>query len=592
MAFIYYSRVVFHKTYDEIEKLQIGPGSYITHEYYKVKQGNAPFDSSVSRSERNKNENIPGPGSYYQDNEYDNITYGRQHSPKQMKLSDKQQQSFIFASSSKRFEAPKVFMTPGPGAYETDVVINKPIQQQFTSQNYMEILRSLNKYQSIPSIPTDNQVYGYTEKGVHDLESNQNPDDTYSGIKQDTVGPGKYEIKDTFEQNRNKGPCWHKSKIPRFDPSISKDMNQKVGPGSYNYSNSITPIYKLSPSGNFKSKSSRTFDNTKGEKQKQFMKIYFDKQKEKLMRNPGYSDLEDEEFELSDITTPGPGHYFGNTSTQSVSSKHSQQSIKLGYNCFGSRSKRFQEQKVQYQIGPGEYQLDTETVKYNIVQPPFYSSNTRFEEKFLGQLPGPQTYDPKITLADKLMKKLERTPIGNFGINESRYKEEYHQVPGPGTYEINNKVQKGINSIFKSKTDRNNSLKQKTDNFPAPGTYNVQINTIQHEIKKNHEENQEIKQQKQAFGSSMPRFISRKNIQERVQQEFEEEEEEEEEIQKLHNSSGLFKKSKNVQASFNVRENRFQTKKKDTYKLGPGEYYSPNSSKWEKTSFNILFQKI
>ncbi|CAD8107172.1 unnamed protein product [Paramecium primaurelia] len=554
-----------------------------------VKQGNAPFDSSVSRCERIKNEIIPGPGSYYQ--EYDDNYYGQQLSPKFMKLTNKKQQSFIFASSSKRFEQPKTFMTPGPGSYETDIIQNKPIQQQFTSQNQLEILKSLNRYQSIPSIPTDNQVYGYTEKGAHDLESNKNPEHTYSGIKQDTVGPGKYQIKDTFEQNKNKGVCWHKSKIPRLEPLISKDRNQSVGPGSYDCNRSITPIYKLCPSGNFKSKSSRTFDNTKGEKQKQFMKIYFEKQKEKLMRNHGYSDLEDEEFQYSDITTPGPGHYFGNTSTQSVSSKNSQQSIKQGYNCFGSRSKRFQEQKVHYHIGPGEYQLETEIVKQNIVQPPFYSSNTRFEEKYYGQLPGPQTYDPKITLAEKLIKKLEWTPIGNFGINESRFKEEYNQIPGPGTYELNNKVQKGINSIFKSKTKRVSSPKQKIDNFPAPGSYDVKNNTIEYELKKNEDENQELKQQKQAFGSSMPRFISRKNKHDRVQRVFEDEEEEEE-LEKLHNTSGLLKKKQNIQVSFNVRENRFQTKKNDTQKLGPGEYYSPNSKNWDKRSFNVLFQKI
>lgn len=31
------------------------------------------------------------------------------------------------------------------------------------------------------------------------------------------------------------------------------------------------------------------------------MKIYFDREKEKLMRHPGFSDLEDEEYQFSDV---------------------------------------------------------------------------------------------------------------------------------------------------------------------------------------------------------------------------------------------------------------------------------------------------
>ncbi|CAD8115525.1 unnamed protein product [Paramecium sonneborni] len=586
MAFVFQAERTGIATNNSVSQ-DIGPGSYITHEYYKVKQGNAPFDSLVSRNERIQNENIPGPGSYYQDDQYDYNNYGVQPSPNLMKLKDKKLQSSIFASQSRRFDQPNTTMTPGPGSYETNKVEIKPIQQQYTSQSYMEILQSLNRYQSIPSIPTDNQVYGYTEKGEHDLESNKNPQPTYSGIKLDTVGPGKYQIKDTFEYNKNKGTCWHKSKSPRLAPSL-QDKNLSLGPGSYDSNRSITPLYKLNPSGNFQSKSTRTFDNSKGDKQKQLMKNYFDKQKEKLLRNPGFQDLEDEEYQFCDETTPGPGHYFGNTSTLSQSSSNSLQSIKFGKDCFGSKSKRFQEQKINYLIGPGEYQLKTKNIKQNIIQPPFLSSNSRFESKLLDLMPGPQSYDPKISLKEKLIKKLEHTPIGNFGINETRFKQEYDQIPGPGTYDQNDKQIKGINSIFKSKTERGINHKQISNNNPAPGFYNVKNNTIEYDLKKNEEENQEI--QSKAFGSSMPRFERKKKEIFQDQQKIDEDQDEE--LGKLHNTSALFKKTKNSQVAFNVRENRFQKIMNDTQKLGPGEYFSLKSGNWDKKSFNVIFQKM
>ncbi|CAD8120023.1 unnamed protein product [Paramecium sonneborni] len=576
--------------YNEIEKLQIGPGSYITHEYYKVKQVNAPFNSSVSRKERIQNINIPGPGSYYKDDQYDYNNYDvQQASPILMKIKNKIQQSSIFASQSRRFEEPITMMTPGPGSYEIDKVETKPIQQKYTSQNYMEIMQSLNRYQSIPSIPSDNQVYGYSETGAHDLESNKNPQLTYSGIKLDTVGPGKYQIKDTFEYNKNKGTCWHKSKTPRLAPTL-QDKNKSIGPGTYDYNGSILPLYKLNPSGNFQSKSTRTFDNSKGDKQKQFMKNYFDKQKEKLMRNPGFQDLEDEEFQFLDDTTPGPGHYFGNISTLSSSSSNSQkQSIKFGKDCFGSRSKRFQEQKINYQIGPGEYQLQTQNLnqKQHFIQPPFLSSNTRFEQRLQDRIPGPQSYDPKISLQEKLIKKLERTPIGNFGINEIRFKQDYNFIPGPGTYDQNIKEGKGINSIFKSNTERKIPHKQMLNNNPAPGYYNFKNKTIEYEIKKNEEENEEQKQYKPAFGSSIPRFQNQKK------QIFGESSDyKNEELEKLHITSALFKKTKNCEVAFNVRENRFQQIMKDTQSLGPGEYFNTNNCNWDKKSFNVIFQKM
>lgn len=50
---------------------------------------------------------------------------------------------------------------------------------------------NLNKYQSIPSIPSNIHAFGYNDA----LELNEPPVEVLKGEKGDTVGPGHYEPK-------------------------------------------------------------------------------------------------------------------------------------------------------------------------------------------------------------------------------------------------------------------------------------------------------------------------------------------------------------------------------------------------------------
>ena len=87
---------------------------------------------------------------------------------------------------------------------------------------------------------------------VHDLELNKSPVPIFTGIKQDTVGPGQYQLKDAFDIHKNNGPSWHKSRVPKLS---APPKEQVVGPGAYDHDTGIIPLYKLNPSGNFLSKS-------------------------------------------------------------------------------------------------------------------------------------------------------------------------------------------------------------------------------------------------------------------------------------------------------------------------------------------------
>lgn len=79
------------------------------------------------------------------------------------------------------------------------------------------------------------------------------------------------------------------------------------------------------------------------------------------------------------------------------------------------------------------------------------SSNTRFESKVLEKKPGPQTYNPKVSLEDQLIKKLERAPVGKFGSNQPRFYENENEVPGPGTYdELKKETELSAACVFKS----------------------------------------------------------------------------------------------------------------------------------------------
>lgn len=180
-----------------------------------------------------------------------------------------------------------------------------------------------------------------------------------------------------------------------------------MGPGAYDHDSKIIPLHKLNPSGAFLSKSQRMFDMQKGKKAQEFQKLHFEQQKKKLMQNPAFQYMDDGDIEFVDDATPGPGHYYPNTTSISTASHYSQSVSKIASKAgFGSRSKRFKEHdQPGQQVGPGTYDMQLSLIKppMQLNYPPFLSSNTRFESKVLERRPGPQSYDPKVSVLIETM---------------------------------------------------------------------------------------------------------------------------------------------------------------------------------------------
>lgn len=352
------------RKFEELARYDVGPGSYNLGQKNQVNQGFAPFASTTNRVLFQDSNYAPGPGSY-----------------ELLKERKNKQSSQSPKKHSPRFNNQSKFESPGPGAYSSP--------DQWKSKN--KILRtftsnSCNRLPSAPSIPANHQSYGYDENAEGDLIMHTVPDETHTGLAQDSVGPGHYSIKRTNKS----GVCWFRSKSKR-NLYGSNQTGPEVGPGSYNESISISPLYKFKQSAVFLSK------------------------------------YKDEHLETE---LPGPGYY---NLSKSIKPKR----LPTRFQNFGSSSIRFSRKADQRDLGPGSYSLSSlKTVKPG--KTPFASSNTRFKYRN-SETPGPGSYEAKINDTSTITVK---STIGakvkegkGFGSSGKRFKDKsLKATPGPGDY--------------------------------------------------------------------------------------------------------------------------------------------------------------
>lgn len=115
-----------------------------------------------------------------------------------------------------------------------------------------------------PSIPSHDYVFGYEEENG-ELVRQKNNEKLHTGTKNDTVGPGEYDISRTIGGKKG-GPTWHPPRqIKKSALSVNKTValadqatTDTPGPGYYQADRTdLFPIYKYKQSSAFASKVDR-----------------------------------------------------------------------------------------------------------------------------------------------------------------------------------------------------------------------------------------------------------------------------------------------------------------------------------------------
>ncbi len=287
MAFVFRSEL--KSCFENKTNPQIGPGYY----HQEVNQLNnkspnkIPFLNSSPKILPKKFSEIPGPGAYYNDEQFRKISKNKNNFNPIINLNFSKEQKKIFnnnlnsnninseviyraleneniindsdpihlfiddhfeklgfLSKDKRFKDFKNVDIPGPGAYAREKSKSARI---LTNKNDKEKLKklflaSLNK-QKIESIPAKNNAFGYDYDEYGNLVKNEDPlrDKKFNGNKIDSVGPGNYEIVKDKDWVKKGTLAWSKNPSHTqnnfFKRDIKKnnnnlDKNRSISPES------------------------------------------------------------------------------------------------------------------------------------------------------------------------------------------------------------------------------------------------------------------------------------------------------------------------------------------------------------------------
>lgn len=517
-----------------------------------------------------------------------------------------QKQSSNFASKVPRFNANKKNLNPnlGPGRYvpqsEWIKESKRPQKPEFQQIQWQ---RAPNP----PSIPSHDNVFGYEETKAGDLKKQKNPEKIITGVKEDRVGPGQYNIPEAIGKTKKGVVKWKKA-----NKKASKQDN--VGPGHYQVEkNMMFPIYKYKQSSVFASNVERATSVQVKKRQKNKLPVgktrpitaYHNVLREKM----GYVDTELSSD--SDVEQPGPGYYISNENVTAFNPKRVPQRQQF----FGSTVARFEDKiKSKAKVGPGSYNYDNVSASaatrasshYQNRRPPFSSSGIRFENKVKTiDEPGPGSYAQDGTKQERRLVPVSKNKA--FGTTERRFVgKQGIETPGPGQYKPENNIKqldkkkgggnmKNSSSMFLSKVDRNpyDELRNKKNNkTPAVGSYNPINYTIEENITKKAStgyENPIMANLKARTKEAIPFSTKTKRFDEKV--------DETEawlapgyyEHQTSFVDGGKQNKNKPKTQNFLRSSERFEKQKVDETP-GPGHYSKEDATaNWFKRSFNMIF---
>ena len=479
---------------------------------------------------------------------------------------------------------------PGPGRYNLAKSFIKPqnIKNSTTSKiSFREspTVLSSNRVATIPS----KEMFGYEyQDGVPTMLPDPDSDIKTTGVKNDTIGPGQYEV----------SPKWDKNVL-----SWGRMSNKKSG-------SSLEVKSYYSTESNFTTKE----NSEEGDKRSQSLtsKVFNKFINQRYEKLKVVKDNNNKKSDFVFDTTPGPGYY---TQDFNVFGVIEEEPNKGTLQCFGVRDKRFKNLKrdENANVGPGTYEglnKPKEKKKKNLLNASIVDKtkkkaktgyevdNTKKEDE---NLIGPGSYE----LSKNMIKeKRKGKKIEEFGIKQKRFFTPANGVtvtPGPGSYinstefstqtEEDKKVnQKNIDSLIKSEDksqvkesqDNQDTIKKiKAEHFEVPpvGLYNPYIvKSILYKIKSNINSFQDNK--KVSFSTQQKRFAKPLDQTENARCPI--------------LGPGIYyrEKAKDIKQSyapFNIGNIRFNYKIKGVPVPGPGAYEKGSFEDWNKKSHNILF---
>ena len=625
----------------------LGPGQYLPiteTKFIKVNDDRAPFESQelkfkpLSGTIRT---NTPGPGTYYQD--VDEVKIQKIKNKSELKHLNQeeiiQQDKYENASGNnintkynfrqnaeklgfevkdRRFKEIENYV-PGPGKYFTESKIEQKIKHLKKNKNRIKsanpnLIRKKNTL-LIPSIPFKDN--GYDIDVENNLIKLENPESYkfFSGKKEDTVGPGSYQIDNPSYWHRN-GTCWSKSKPNRLNSAISDLSKNSTRPQSTLNMRIVSANPSISKKANFKdnkrilsAQRDRRIDNIK----------YIRGELEKISKPVNDTNYYKEFEEFSNKQNPGPGYYYD----MNRDSEFYLRSIPYPENkqFFLSNIERFPENSDKNtEVGPTTYFTNNQYYnsafnKGNIIKnfdtnktkkAPFSTRQKRFttnrNERINLLNPGPGSYDPK--LQANIEKNHFNNSFSTFGLRQKRFGENASNLkwqmntPGPGSY-INPYSATGtcntvyINGLYLDIRKGKEILRPKSTNVkvmkkkiesPDMNYYDPQkLFSIGYNNKKKLKEGRESEKLNIAFNSHNTN--KKNNIENGTR--FKEKT-----IRSNLGPGYYYKEKVNKVTQINPPFHDSDLKYRDNYEqyeIGPGQYDSRSYFDWNKKTYNMTF---
>jgi len=580
MAFVYRSER--NMKLDSTEENDSAPGLYeLMTSFQKQEPNIAPFNSLVKRNKNSfvpKNE-TPGPGTYEKEYQYiephlkeklkdKNLnliqTVEKSVLPKRIIELFKERGKIAFNTRGERFNYTNDLLStdtfPGPGSYEVSTSFSSMNNSNLNKKNnikYREAFTTGSIYRKTTIPSKENYGYERTKDGMEKMIEDPEKDIKFSGEKNDTVGPGQYDINTTWSTNVIK---W-KNQDEKNSKSLSKEKDKK----------------------SFETNNKREYKQNNDKKV--LLRYYLNKRYDTARALKEKKEGSPTDFIFN--ASPGPGYYAQEIDNDWKVKRNSNGVIQS----FDSTSPRFQEKpKTKNDLGPGFYYNFSHPKE--IIKPKYKigkllgSSNKELEKisalnilmskKDNSNKIGPGSYD----ISGNLMKK-KISNVDSFGIKEKRFNYKItEENPGPGFYlgnndnNNNNNENKKIPHLINKSLAGEKNIKYERYQPPPIGTYNPGlVLSMNYKVQRSINSNQD--NQKVGFGSQGKRF------------EYNEKSD--------YIGPGIYYRNisqdfKQNAAPFNENNERFNYNKNDKMPVpGPGTYELSNLNEWDKKSFNILF---